>query len=331
MRTVRGKANCVAAVVAAMLWLLCMTAAADSGDNSLYDLGLENAVSVTPEFYYSTLEYDVVVPAGTTELLLTPVTSNSEARVTDISGAELDEEGNATVYVTVEAPNGAQVSYTLHVTSEAEPETEAPQTEKDKEKEQQEELQRQSESEANARREAELNAARGQIQTLLAQNDDLTKRLNLLMYVLYGLIGFAVVLLFIIINQTLRNKDLKDDLKEAKNQAEMNNEFARKEQTVQNSYYYNTPQAPVQDAVQSAPAADATRNVEAAFGNAPQVLHAMAEAAPLADEPLKAAEAPKAVPEPKEEPEPAKAEGGEPTLVKGDTEEPDVTVEMVDL
>lgn len=331
MRTVRGKANCVAAVVAAMLWLLCMTAAADSGDNSLYDLGLENAVSVTPEFYYSTLEYDVVVPAGTTELLLTPVTSNSEARVIDISGAELDEEGNATVYVTVEAPNGAQVSYTLHVTSEAEPETEAPQTEKDKEKEQQEELQRQSESEANARREAELNAARGQIQTLLAQNDDLTKRLNLLMYVLYGLIGFAVVLLFIIINQTLRNKDLKDDLKEAKNQAEMNNEFARKEQAVQNSYYYNTPQAPVQDAVQSAPAADATRNVEAAFGNAPQVLHAMAEAAPLADEPLKAAKAPKAVPEPKEEPEPAKAEGGEPTLVKGDTEEPDVTVEMVDL
>lgn len=324
MRTLRKRTSGIVAVVFALLLALCMSASADSGDNSLYSLGLENAVSVTPEFYYSTLEYDVVVPAGTTELELNPVTSNSEANVIDISGEdELDENGAGTVYITVEAPNGAQVSYTLHVTAEAAPETE-PTTEKsaeDKAREEQEALQRQSESEAAARQAAELESARQQIDRLVVQNADITDRMNLLMKVMYGLIGFAVLLLFFIINQSLRNKDLKDDLKEAKSQAEMNNEFARKEQSMPNGYYYNTPQAPV-NAQQAAPA-DASRNVQAAFGNAPQMLHATGQPAPAAQP----AHQPASAPSPAPQPDPAP----EPTLVQGSTPEPDVNVEMVDL
>ena len=113
----------------AALWMFCVTASAEgaSGDNSLYSLGLENASSCSPDFYYSTLEYNVTVPKGTEELYLSPITSNSDAYIVDISGTTLDESGTGTVYITVEAPNGAQVSYVLYVTSDlaAEAETEA--------------------------------------------------------------------------------------------------------------------------------------------------------------------------------------------------------------
>lgn len=323
MRTLRKKMRCAATLVLAALWLMCITAAADSGDNSLYSLGLENASSCTPEFYYSTLEYEVVVPAGTKELLLTPVTSNSEAKVVDISGAELAEDGTGTVYVTVEAPNGAQVSYTLHVTSEAPQETEAPQTEASQEQQQQEEQQRQAQSEAMAQMNSELEAARNQAQSLLVQNNDLTERINLLMKVMYGLVGFAALLLFFIINQTLRNKDLKDDLKEARSQTETGNEFTRKEQAMPNGYYYNTPQNLQQNPQQTEPPLDASRNVQAAFGNAPQTLRARAaddvtSPASFGDEDVRAAK----------QPQQAKAE---PDLVKGEMQEPDVDVEMIDL
>lgn len=330
MKTVKRTRNCVVILsVIAMLWLLCMTAAADSGDNSLYSLGLENATSIEPEFYYSTLEYQVKVPLGTRELLLSPVTSNAEANVIDISGAELDEGSRGTVYVTVEAPNGAQVSYVLTVSADEEVTAPAAESEADEEQKRLEEAQRQSESEEMARVQRELESRQQQINSLSDKNSDLTGRINMLMRVLYGLVGFAVLLLFFIINQSLRNKDLKDDLKEAKSQAEMNNEFARKEQTMQNSYYYNTPQNVQQGVPVNAqhPVEEATRNVQAAFGNASQVLQAQpmpgqvnapraAAGAPVAEQPMPAA------------PAPAPAE---PTLVQGSAQEPDVSVEMIDL
>ena len=204
MRTVKRKVNAVGMLVLAMLWMLCVTASADSGDNSLYSLGLQNASSVSPEFYYSTLEYDVTVPAGTKTLELDPVTSAGDASIIDISGTELDANGTATVYITVEAANGAQVSYVLHVTSEGEPETTAPETEISEEERLQQEMQKQSESEEKQRRESELTAAQQQADKLSAQNRDLTNRINILMRVLYGLVGFAVLLLFFMINQSLR-------------------------------------------------------------------------------------------------------------------------------
>ena len=50
-----------------MVLLLTMTASAEgySGDNSLAALGVENG-TVTPEFEYSTWEYNVTVAPGTT-------------------------------------------------------------------------------------------------------------------------------------------------------------------------------------------------------------------------------------------------------------------------
>lgn len=340
MRTVRRVGNRIAVTLLAVLWMLCISASADSGDNSLYDLGLENAVSCSPEFYYSTLEYDVVVPAGTTELQLNPVTSNSEASVIDISGTEIAEDGTTTVYITTEAPNGARVSYTLHVTSEAPVETEPPQTEKSQEQIQQEEAQRQSESEAEAKREAELAANRRQIETLSVQNADLSDRLNLLMKVLYGLVAFAVLLLIIIINQSFRNKDLKEDLKEARGQIEKSNEFARKEQVMQGGFYYNVPREIAPDAAQGMPpippVQEATQNVQAAFGNASQVLQAQ----PAPGQVNAPAQPESGLPQP-EVPQPtssrrrakkeASAPAPEPELVQGETQEPDVNVEMIDL
>ena len=72
-----------------------------SGDNSLYSLGLENAVSCEPEFYYATLEYNVTVAGGTKELQLDPVKSADSAEITDISGTELSDDGTGTVSISV--------------------------------------------------------------------------------------------------------------------------------------------------------------------------------------------------------------------------------------
>ena len=89
-----------------------------SGDNSLYSLGLENAVSCEPEFYYATLEYNVTVAGGTKELQLDPVKSADSAEITDISGTELSDDGTGTVSISVQAANGATATYVLHVSSD---------------------------------------------------------------------------------------------------------------------------------------------------------------------------------------------------------------------
>ena len=53
-----------------------------SGDNSLSSLGITTeGVTVSPDFYYSTIEYQVTVPSGTSRLELDPVTSNSGASI----------------------------------------------------------------------------------------------------------------------------------------------------------------------------------------------------------------------------------------------------------
>lgn len=281
MKRLRGTWKRIVLLALAALWMLCMTAAADeaSGDNSLYSLGLENG-ECSPEFYYSTLEYNVTVPAGTTELLLNPVTSDSNASILDISGTQLDENGNGTVYITVEAPNGAQVSYVLNVTSDGEASAASTETETEDaaaaQAKQEEEERKQAESEEAARLAAAQKSNEEKINTLTTENGQLTERLELLMKVLYGLIAFSVILLFFIINQSLRNKDLKDDLKEARSEADRSNEFARKERNMQSDYYY----APVQGMnrngmnVGQVQREDATSNTQAVFGNASQRLQA---------------------------------------------------------
>lgn len=361
MKTMKKVWKSVILTALAVLFAISMTVSADeaSGDNSLYSLGLENG-ECSPEFYYSTLEYNVTVPAGTKELQLDPITSASDASIIDISGTELDENGKGTVYITVEAANGAQVSYVLNVSADSQgAATEAAtETEMSDEQKYEEELKKQAESEEAARQEAELQAKVEQADKLSAENDDLTEKLNILLKVLYGLIGFAVILLFFIINQSLRNKDLKDDLKEARAQADLNTDFARRSENMRSDYYY-APQNVPQN--MGRPMMDASANVQAAFGNAPQVLYA--QPAPGQVNPpvqTEAAEAPLSHKEQKKMEKAAKkaakekeqstamnagpvqtapvsqapvqtAVSGEPTLVRGNEEEPDVNVDMIDL
>lgn len=203
-----------------LVWVCGMTAFAEgaSGDNSLSDLGiLTEGVTVSPDFYYSTIEYNVTVPAGTTELSLDPVTSDPNATITDISGTTL-ENGEGTVVITVMAENGNAYSYYLYVKAEeGAAQTEAQQTES--------ETQPQTETETETEPETEdprfvkvdrnsLEEAENTIATLKAETASYRDRLNLLMKVLYGLIGFCVVLLFAVINLILKKRDLKAELRE---------------------------------------------------------------------------------------------------------------------
>ena len=248
-----------------------------SGDNSLYSLGLENAVSCEPEFYYATLEYNVTVSADTKELELNPVKSADSAEITDISGTQLSDDGTGTVSISVQAANGAVATYILHVTSDGTKETEAETQANDAEakaKAESEKLAAESEAAAQSEQAAQLEQKAQQVTALQKENDDFASRLDTLMKVLYGLIAFAVILLFVIINQSLRNKDMKDEIKTLKGQVTESYEYARKEQNMRSDYYYapvqNTPQQPMQNQQMN----DMSGTVHAAFGNAPQKLQA---------------------------------------------------------
>lgn len=103
-----------------MMLLLCISGvtvfASGSDDNSLSDLGIENATSISPDFEYSTTEYEVEVPEGTTELQLSPVTSDGAATC-EVSGQTLTD-GKTTVYITVTSESGMQATYILNVQAE---------------------------------------------------------------------------------------------------------------------------------------------------------------------------------------------------------------------
>lgn len=219
----KRKYGCKAVLVLAMMlvWLCSMTVLAEgaSGDNSLSTLGITTeGVAVSPEFYYSTIEYNVTVPAGTTRLELEPVTSNSNAWIVGIEGQDL-VDGKTTVVITVSAENGSQYSYYLYVKEDAsagtssavggvqiaqpvetEPETE--ETEPQTEDPRYVKVDRES-----------LEAASATIEALKSEAGSYRDRMELLMKILYGMIGFCVVLLFVVINLLLKKKDLKAELR----------------------------------------------------------------------------------------------------------------------
>lgn len=230
------------AAVLMLTWMFAVTAFASglSDDNSLSSLGLHNGTA-QQEFVYSTWEYDVVVEPGTTELLLEPTTSNPNATITSITGTVL-QEGKATVLINIESESGIPMTYTLHVTegegagaAESESETET-QTES-----QTQETEPQTEPQTEAQTESKAND--NTVKLLQSQVDRLKENTDLTMKIIYGLIALAVILLFVIINLILKNRDLKDDLKDSENQlAYQTNEFARKEKSLDSGNYY----APVQ-------------------------------------------------------------------------------------
>lgn len=200
-------------------WLCGVTVSADglSGDNSLSSLGLMvEGATVTPEFEYSTIEYNVTVPAGTQEIVLDPVTSNPTAEIVSITGTELTN-GEGTVVITVRAENGSECGYYLYVTSEAaasEP-AQQPVTEKETQPPTEKETEPETEDPRYVRVDRNsLEEAEKTIETLKTETASYRDRLRLLMKILYGMIAFCVVLLFVVINLILKKKDLKAELRE---------------------------------------------------------------------------------------------------------------------
>jgi len=210
-------------LLAVVLLMLAGTAAFASDDNSLADLGITTeGVTVSPEFAYDTWTYDVTVPAGTTELALSPVPSSSSATIAEISGTTLNPDGTGTVYITVQAASGAQFTYTLNVTGggasaaapqpetaapETQPATEAPAPQTEPPTEAQTEDSRFVKVDKNTIQEAE--------NTITSLKGDIAKyrdTISLYTKIMYGLIAVSVLLLFIVINLILRKRDLKAEL-----------------------------------------------------------------------------------------------------------------------
>lgn len=206
----------VLVLTALMVLALCGTMVsvqASSGDNSLSTLGiLTEGVEVSPEFYYSTIEYNVKVPAGTVRLELDPIPSNPNASIVGITGQDL-VDGKTTVEILVEAENGNRYTYFLYVEEDASAAEPAVQTEAQTEPETEEETEPETEDPRYVRVDRNsLQEAENTISALKAETGNYRDRLDILMKILYGLIGFCVILLFVVINLTLKKKDLKSEL-----------------------------------------------------------------------------------------------------------------------
>lgn len=195
------------------------------------------------------------------------------------------------------------------------------------------------------RREAPAsNALQNQVAKLKSDSD-------LMMKIVYGLIALSVILLFFIINLILKNRDLKDDLKDAENQlAYQTNEFARKERMMVTDHYYapvqqgqtaagnawNINQASVQQPIQqSAPAVEETFGTRAAAGgyqgmqpeDVPPNRPITAEPEPV-PEPAAPVQQPGPVSEPQAQPSASQMEPVQPGTEQGGS---DVDVTMVEL
>ena len=221
-----------AAVLLAALLALAVSLAAFAGDqcddNSLSSLGITtDGVTVSPDFSYDHLNYDVVVPAGTATLELSPVLSNPDATVNSIEGTEL-QDGAGTVTITVTAPSGAMTAYTLNVTSapdtsasaavsvdpaQAVSENEAKQTETASETEKVTEPVTEDSRYVKVDRNT-LADAEKTISDLQSDLEVYKERAHVFSYVIYALIAICIVLLFLMINLLLKTKDTNQRLKE---------------------------------------------------------------------------------------------------------------------
>ena len=204
-------------MLACLLLMLCSgTALASEDDNSLSSLGIltEGAV-VSPEFSYNTWSYEVRVPAGTKELSLDPVPSSASATISSINGTTLKEDGTGYVTITVAAGNGSPFTYELNVVSDASLAGSAQETETETETEAETETETETETEDSRYVKVDKNTIQEAENTITDLKGEITKykdKLGLFTKIMYGLIGLAVILLFVVINLLLRKKDLKAEL-----------------------------------------------------------------------------------------------------------------------
>ncbi|MDO4476058.1 MAG: cadherin-like beta sandwich domain-containing protein, partial [Lachnospiraceae bacterium] len=203
-----------------MMLIFGMTAMASDDDNSLYALGINTeGVTVTPDFSYDIWEYDVTVPAGTAELSIAPVTSNSNASCA-VEGAVLNEDGTGRVNINVTAPNGAVHTYVLNVRPDAttvapvvETEAPVPATEVPIEPETQPQTEEPVDDTQYVKVDKNtIQEAESTITSLKGEIAQYKETLSLYTKIVYGLIAAAVVLLFVVINQILHKRDLKAEL-----------------------------------------------------------------------------------------------------------------------
>ena len=295
---------------ALLVWIMSMPVQASSSDNSLSALNVQNGV-VTPDFVYSTWEYQVTVEPGTVELYLDPTLSNANASIVSITGTVL-ENGEATVLINTMSENGSPMTYTLYVLEDA---TAAAESESEEITEiATETAEMQTEAQAAA---AEVQTEAPSTNALQNQVEKLKSDSDLMIKIVYALIALSVILLFLVINLVLRNRDLKDDLKDAEDQlAYQTNEFARKEKFMVTDNYY----APTQQGEAPQPL---NRPEAAAQAVEPKQVQVSAPA-PQVEEP--AAVKPESATEPEVVSEPEKKDE-----VVAAEENKDVNVTMVDL
>ena len=227
----------IALTALVMMLAAAIPAMASDDDNSLYSLGITTeGVTVEPEFSYDIWEYTVTVPGGTKELTLEPVASSNLAKIAEVSGTTLSDESTGTVFITVEAGNGAQHTYTLNVVSDGtvpatEVQTEPPtekQTEKPTEKQTEKPTEKQTESpyvEVDRNTVAEAQNTINDLKKEIARYRDTVQTYT---YLIYGMIALCVIMLFIIINQIIRKKDLKDELNDYRSLGYSNSKSAQK-------------------------------------------------------------------------------------------------------
>ena len=222
MNTTR-RLNLLAAILLAVTMTLSFAgAAAASDDNSLADLGIQTpGAEVSPSFRYDIWEYSVQVPAGTTELELTPRATHPSAKINSVSGTTLNEDGTGKVVITVTSESGNVIDYVLNVTSArgaVDPaeaiaanesssattlDTEVVQSEVETEDPRYVKVDRNS-----------LVDAENTIEKLQKEITAQREHIRVLTYVLYGLIAVSIIFLFILIMLLLRRRDLSHELRE---------------------------------------------------------------------------------------------------------------------
>lgn len=228
----KGRLCVVLAIVCIMLFGVHAFASED--DNSLSSLGiLTEGATVSPEFAYNTWSYTVTVPGGTKELSLDPVPSSSSASISSINGTVLNEDGTGYVTITVQAGNGSQFTYELNVVSDGTVPAAETETETETETEKATEKQTEPETEDSQYVKVDKNSlqeAENTITNLKGQITVYKDKVSLFTKIMYGLIGLAVILLFVVINLLLKKKDLKAELNDYRSYGYTDNKKSQKAQ-----------------------------------------------------------------------------------------------------
>ena len=119
--------------------------------------------------------------------------------------------------------------------------------------------------------ETETEAVSDAANAVLQKVDKIKSDADFSIKVIYALVALSVLLIFLVINLILKNRDLKDDLRDTQERLDMQtNEFARKEYYLATENYY----APTQQQ-------EATGMVQE---EEPQPVHPETEAAPAVEE-----------------------------------------------